>query len=588
MNCTANLIYILRLLFIIYIPFFLKPFKISAQEISKNCDQICLRNFSEYLKNNYDNNIYSYIYTPEGTIVQNDFPPSYKIKSQVIRDLIENIFIIENLNNKEISLYEDISKHMKKKGVFINSNIPITLNSILTKSLPIPHDPVFSSTILDKYNKNLEIVPPIFPAYYPSKTNLAFKKIAMESILNSSLSEEITSFSTKFFFESHLSFSSDPYYISIPSNEIESLFHFNHESTEIEYLLHNILYESILQKNHSIGENFPGMGYGFSEIITKSSKGFLSIVSDDSTNEFLYIIPSEKIFFYFYTESSSYSKLLNIINEFNKKFYEHEFIESPSTYDFKEYSGIYMPVNILDNNIYYLIHLLFPMKIESKNGGIVLNNNYNKDSIFFNYKNNIFMNNENSGVRLDFILDESGDILGFHLSNGFLQSFRKINSAEYNKFIFKFFLFIIYFSITILLYLFIHLIKDKFNLYPDFIQIFSPIPNLPISIQKLKNMIFYISSFLLFYIFLLSLLFFNFTWVTDKSFIELNSILSYISIYPTLLFVYFCYFLYKFISLYLLDGLNFLRVIKYFLFITLVFYFYLLLYIYGFIKFPYI
>ncbi len=568
--------------------FFLQSFKISAQEITKKCDEVCLRDFSEYLKKSYDNNIYSYIYTPEASIVQNDFPPEFIIESQVIRELIENIYIVDYLNQKEISLYEDISKHIKKKGVSINSNIPISLNSILTNSLPIPHNPIFSSTPMDKYNKNFEIIPLLFPAYFTSKTNLALKKIAIESILNSSLNEELTSFTTKFFFQTHLSLTSNPFSTFIPSNEIELLFHFNHESTEKEYLLHKILYESILEKNHSIGENFPGMGYGFSEYITEKSRGFLRIVSEDSTYEFLYIIPSEKIFFYFYTESSSYSKLLKIINEFNKKFYEYEFIESLNTYDFKEYSGTYMPINILDNNIYYLIHLLFPMKIESKNGGIVLNNNYNKDSIFFNFKNNIFMNNENSGIRLDFILDENGEIIGFHLSNGFLQSFRKINSAEYNTFIFKFFLFIIYFSITIQLYLFRNLIKDKNDLYPDFIHIFSPIPNLPISIQKLKNMILLISFFLLFYIFLLSLLFFKFTWITDKSFIELNSILSYISIYPILLFVYFCYFLYKFISLYQLDGLNFLRVIKYFLFITLVFYFYLMLYIYGFIKFPYI
>jgi hypothetical protein len=135
--------------------FFLKPFKISAQEIIKNCDQICLKNFSESLKNKYDNNIYSYIYTPEATIVQNDFPPRFIIESQVIRDLIENIYIIENLNQKEISLYEDISKYIKKKGMVTTSNIPISLNSILTNSLPITHNPIFSTTDSDKFHKNM-------------------------------------------------------------------------------------------------------------------------------------------------------------------------------------------------------------------------------------------------------------------------------------------------------------------------------------------------------------------------------------------------------------------------------------------------
>lgn len=587
MNCTANLIYILRLLFTIYIAFFLKPFKISAQEISKNCDQICLRNYSEYLKNNYDNNIYSYIYTPEGTIVQNDFLPSYKFKSQVIRDLIENIFIIENLNKKEISLYEDINKYLKKKGIFINSNIPISLNSILTNSYPIPHDPIFSSTILDKNNKNIEIVAPLFPAYYPSKTNLTFKKIAMESILNSSLSEELTSFSTKFFFQSHLSFTTDPYYISIPSIEVESFFHFNHESTEIEYLLHKILYESILQKNHSIGEKFPGMGYGFSEIITESSKGFLSIVSEDSTNEFLYIIPSEKIFFYFYTESSSYSKLFNIINEFNKMFYESEFIESSSTQDFKEFSGNYIPVNIPDNNIYYLIHLLFPMQIEAKDDGILLYSNDNKNSIFFTYNNNLFINRNNPAIRLNFIYDENGDTTGFHLSNGFIQSFRKINNTEYNKLFFKLSLFVVYFTSIIVLYLSRHFFKDEINFHLGSILFKYPIPYITLPVQKLKNKIFLISCFLLFYVFILSILFLKFTWITDKSYTKLDTILFYISFYPILLFIYFCYFIYKFISLYQLNGLNFSRVIKYFLFITLVLYFYMLLYLYGFISFLY-
>ena len=101
MNCTANLIYLLRGIFIVYMASFLKPFEISANEIIKNCDQICLKNFSEYLKNKYDNNIYSYIYTPEATIVQNDFPTGFIIESQVIRDLLENIYIIEHLNQKK-------------------------------------------------------------------------------------------------------------------------------------------------------------------------------------------------------------------------------------------------------------------------------------------------------------------------------------------------------------------------------------------------------------------------------------------------------------------------------------------------------
>jgi len=585
MNCTANFIYILRLLFIIYMAFFLKPFKISAQEIIKNCDQICLKNFSESLKNKYDNNIYSYIYTPEATIVQNDFPPGFIIESQVIRELIENIYIIENLNQKEISLYEDISKYIKKKGVVANNNIPISLNSILTNSLPITHNPIFSTTDSDKFHKNMVINSPLFPAYYPSKTNLALKKIAIESILNSSLSKELTSFTLKFLFQTHLSVTSNPYFISIPSNEIETLFHFNHESTETEYLLHKILYESILQKNHSIGENFPGMGYGFSEYITENSKGFLSIISEDSTNEFLYIIPSKNIFFYFYTESSSYSKLLNIINDFNKKFYQQRFVESTSTNDYEEYSGNYMPINIPENNIYYLIHLLFPIKIEAKKDGFLLHTNDIKNSISFTLKNNIFMNSENSGVRLDFILNENGDIMGFHLSNGFLNSFRKINNAEYNKFYFKLFIFIIYFTSIVLLYFSRYFLKNKINFHLGFIQFFSVVPNLTLPVQKLKNMIFLISCFLLFYIFILSILFLKFTWITDKLFIKLDSILLYISIYPIMLFVYFCYFIYKFISLYQLNGLNFSRVIKYFLFITLVSYFYLLLYLYGFINF---
>jgi hypothetical protein len=565
--------------------FFLKPFEISANEIIKDCDQTCLKNFSEYLKNKYDNNIYSYIYTPEATIVQNDFPPEFIIESQVIRDLIENIYIIENLNQKKISLYENIRKYIKNKGVVTNIKIPISLNSILTNSLPITHNPIFSSTDLIIFNKNIEIEAPLFPAYYPSKSNLALKKIALESILNSSLIKELNLFSTKFFYQTHLSVTSNPYYISIPSNEIEQLFNFNHESTEVEYLLHKILYESILQKNHSIGENFPGMGYGFSEYITENSKGFLSIISEDSTNEFLYIIPSENIFFYFYTESSSYSKLLNIINEFNKKFYPQSFIESTSTNDLSDYSGTYMPVNIPDNNIYYIIHLLYPTKIETKEDGIILLTTDNKNSIFFTLKNNIFINKDNSGVRLDFILNEYGDTKGFHLSNGFLNSFRKVNNAEYDKFIFKLSIFIIYFSIIIVLYLSRNFLKNEIHFHLGFFQFFSSIPNLTLPIQKLKKMIFFISFFLLIYIFLLSILLIKFTWITDKLFIKLDLIISYTSIYPILIFVYFCYFIYKFISLYQLNELNLSRIIKYFLFITLVLYFYLLLYLYGFINF---
>jgi len=564
---------------------FLKPFEISANEIIKNCDQNCLRNFSEYLKNKYDNNIYSYIYTPEGTIVQNDFPPEFIIESQVIRDLIENIFLIENLNQKKISLYEDISKYIKKKGVVTNIKIPISLNSILTNSLPIIHNPIFSTTDSDMVNKNMEIDAPLFPAYYPSKSNLALKKIAIESILNSSLIKELNLFNTKFFFQTHLSVTSNPYYISIPSNEVELVFGFNNESNEVEYLIHKILYESILQKNHTIGENFPGMGYGFSEYITENSKGFLNIISEDSTNEFLYIIPSENIFFYFYSESSSYSKLINIINEFNKKFYQQRFVESTNTIDLNEYSGNYMPVNIPDNNIYYLIHLLFPTKIQSEDDGIILFTNDNKNSISFTPINNIFINKDNSGVRLDFILNENGDISGFHLSNGFLNSFRKINKAEYNKFIFKLLIFIIYFSIIVVLYLFKYLLKNEIHFHLGFIQFFFPIPNLTLPIQKLKKMIFLISCNLLVYIFFLSILFFKFDWITDKLFIKLDLIIKYISIYSILLFFYFSYFIYKFTSLYQLNELNLSRVIKYFLFITLVLYFYMLLYLYGFINF---
>ena len=588
MNCTANLIYLLRGIFIVYMASFLKPFEISANEIIKNCDQICIRNFSEYLKNKYDNNIYSYIYTPEATIVQNDFPPEFIIESQVIRDLLENIYIIEHLNQKKISLYEDISKYIKKKGVVTNIKIPIPLNSILTNSLPITHNPIFSSTGSTIFNKNIEIDAPLFSAYYPSKSNLALKKIAIESILNSSLSKELNLFNTKFFFQTHLSVTSNPYYISIPSNEIELVFGFNHESTEVEYLLHKILYESILQKNHSIGENFPGMGYGFSEYITENSKGFLSIISEDSTNEFLYVIPSENIFFYFYTESSSYSKLINIINEFNIKFYPQRFVESTSTIDFTEYSGNYMPVNIPENNIYYLIHLLSPTKIQTEEDGIILLTNDIKNSISFTLKKNIFINKDNSGVRLDFILNENGDTTGFHLSNGFLNSFRKINNAEYNKFIFKLLIFIIYFSIIVLLYLSRSFLKNEIHFHLGFIQFFFPIPNLTLPIQKLKKMIFFISCFLLVYIFLLSILFFKFDWITDKLFIKLDLIITYISIYPILLFIYFCYFIYRFISLYQLNELNLSRVIKYFLFITLVLYFYMLLHLYGFINFLHI
>jgi hypothetical protein len=244
-----------------------------------------------------------------------------------------------------------------------------------------------------------------------------------------------------------------------------------------------------------------------------------------------------------------------------------------------------MPVNIPDNNIYYLIHLLFPTKIQSEDDGIILFTNDNKNSISFTLINNIFINKDNSGVRLDFILNENGDISGFHLSNGFLNSFRKINKAEYNKFIFKLLIFIIYFSIIVVLYLFKYLLKNEIHFHLGFIQFFFPIPNLTLPIQKLKKMIFLISCNLLVYIFLLSILFFKFDWITDKLFIKLDLIIKYISINPILLYFYFSYFIYKFTSLYQLNELNLSRVIKYFLFITLVLYFYMLLYLYGFINF---
>ena len=247
-----------------------------------------------------------------------------------------------------------------------------------------------------------------------------------------------------------------------------------------------------------------------------------------------------------------------------------------------------MPVNIPDNNIYYLIHLLSPTKIQTEEDGIILLTNDIKNSISFTLKKNIFINKDNSGVRLDFILNENGDTTGFHLSNGFLNSFRKINNAEYNKFIFKLLIFIIYFSIIVLLYLSRSFLKNEIHFHLGFIQFFFPIPNLTLPIQKLKKMIFFISCFLLVYIFLLSILFFKFDWITDKFFIKLDLIITYISIYPILLFVYFCYFIYRFISLYQLNELNLSRVIKYFLFITLVLYFYMLLYLYGFINFLHI
>ncbi len=568
---------------------YLYPTNLYSRDTLFKCDKICLRDFSEKLSNEYHTNLYIYIHTKEDILIQNDFKPNHLLKSQVIRDLIENIYIIDIFDKKNISLYEDISKFIKKKGVRINSTKPISMNSILTNSLPILHTPFSlnkNSTFLDPgVLKMLNFNKSSLPTFYPSKTNLYLKKIILESITDSEISSEISNYSNDYFSVSPREIEKDPFTFTLTPDEIKKIFHFNSESSEKEYLLFSILYDRLLQKNFSVGADFPGMGYGFSEYITDSSSGYLNMVSDGSKNEFLYIIPSQSLFFYFYTENLDPTNLLSILKDFNKLFSDQipsniQKAEAPS-----ELIGFFIPENIPPTHFSNLLHMLHPMRIEETLSGIYIYQNSKKPS-FYHLKKNIYIHTDFPGVQLEFVHNNKGEPIGLHLANGILQTYKIINISDFNKIYYSFF-FSLTFFVTISFFLIVNIFITKNHfLFLKWRNFLSPLTELPFSIYSIHKTILLSSlSFLIYFIILISFIIPSKT-LTDDVLFQFNSNLSYLTVYTALTLILIILLGSKIILFSFTNELNSMRKIKYLLYFCMVLYFYTLIYVYDFIKIP--
>jgi hypothetical protein len=507
----------------------------------------------------------------------------------VIRDLVENIYIVDTFDKKNISLYEDISKFIKKKGIRINSNKPISMNSILTNSLPILHTPFSlnkSKTSLDpRVLKNLYINRTSQPIFYPSKTNLYLKKLIMESITNSDLSLELSKYSNKFFSIVPVGIENDPFSFSLTPEEIKKIFQFNSQSSEKEYLLFSILSNRLLQKNFSVGAHFPGMGYGFTEFITDSATGFLNLVADGSTNEFLYIIPSQDLFFYFYTENAKQSNLLAIIEDFNNLFNNQNPPNTQKVEDQSELIGYFIPENIPPNHFSNLLYMLHPMRIEETLSGIQIYQNSKKPS-FYHLKNNIYRNKDYPGVQLEFIHNNKGEPIGLHLANGLLQTYKIINISDFNKIYYSFFLSLSCFFLTFCFLIINRFITKNHFIFLKWKDSFSPLPQLPSSIYSIQKTILLSSLSFIVYILVLGFFIIPTDSLTEDVLYKFKLILSYLTVYTLFSLILIVILGLRIIFFSFSHDLNPMRKIKYTLYFCMVAYFYILLYIYDFIKIP--
>jgi len=538
-------------LFILFISLVFINLNIYAEKL--NCDEECFKLITEKISSINTQKSLIILYQGKKQNLFSEFDRDTNFRTFIFKDLIENfsIFQLEEKNNK-LNIYENLERPLRKNGFQVKHNNRITLDRILSNSLNITQVPF----ILNKDKKNLfdELKNKTIissnddrPEFNHSTSMILLKKYIFYNILDKNIKHIEDNF--------NIPFNDNIFFYNITDNNINIIL----ENIQSDTLFNEILYNKLSVKNFSISEYFPATGYGFSEYKFNNLEGFISIYNDSLTSETLFVIPDNQIILYLWTKRNTSLNLLKYNNIFINHIYPNsEIFISENISEFSEFSGEFISTSSPKKGFIYLFNTLNCIKIESTSKGLFVKGLDTSDIFFENIRNLEFINRDIPSIRILFNTDNNGKIDGFDLSMGNLQSYEKIN-LDQNIDLFHSLTFIMYyFSIII----FINIL-EKTNLIFN-TKIYSK------KLSFLKKLILIGSIFINLYIVFL-FIFFNFISLDTYNFQLISFFLSIFQIISTL---FFSYFSYVFIDSVLNKELNFLRIIKYSIYIIMVIYFY--------------
>jgi hypothetical protein len=539
--------------------------KVYAEKII--CDNECFKSVTEKITSINTQKSMIILYQGKNQNIFSEFDHNNQFRSFIFKDLIENLSIFQTEDEiNKTNIYDNLERVLRKNGFQVKYNNRITLDRILSNSLNITHIPfnlnIDKKRLFDEFkNKALISSNDDRPEFNHSTSMILLKKYIIYNLLNKNILDNINKIENKV----NIPFNDNIFFYNITDNNINTIL----ENLQTDTIMNDILYNKLSEKNFSISENFPATGYGFSEYKFNNLEGFISIFNDSLTSETLYVVPEYQIILYICTKRNTSLNLLKYTNIFINHIYSNSEVTIPENIsDFTEFSGEYIATSSSKTGLFYLYNTLNSIKIESTAKGLFVKGLDSSDIFFENIRDLDFLSRDISSIRILFTTDNNGKIDGFDLSMGNLQSYEKINLNQ-NIDIIQSLTFIIYYFTFII---FMNVLDNSNLMFID--KIYSK------KLIFIKKLILIGSIIISLYILFL-FTFLNFINLEADNFRLITFCLSLIPIVSTL---FFSYFSYVFIESVFTKELNFFRIIKYSIYLAMVFYFYYIIIYYELIM----
>ncbi len=558
-NTIFLLISKIEKLFYLFLLLYSLNLKIYGEGIK--CNDECFQSTTQAISSINPQKSLVVLFEGENKKIFSEYDENQLFKSFLLKDILENITIFQSIQTyNNINIYENIERILRKNGFQIKNNNKITLDRVLSNSINITHYPIsldLDSVTLFKELKKRSTLSSDFdrPEFNSSESNYLLKKYILYKIIDNKFKDLLNYNEIKF----SLNQSSNKIFYTINLNAIS----FFLENIQINPSLNRIFYDKLSEKNFSISEYFPATGYGFAEYNYNNIDGFITIYNDSQLSELIFVVPEYEILFFISTKKNTNLNLLKYTNLFINHIKENiELNISDELNDYSDFSGEYLPTSSPKTGPIYLYNIMKSIKIESTEKGLFLKGLDSSD-IFFESKNQLeFACKDIPSVRILFATDNFGNVNGFDLALGNLQSYEKINFNQ-NYDIFSS-------LIKILFYFFSVFIINLLNFYNS-LTLFQKFPP---KIRQIKNLILIGCVLIISYI--LSIIIIVSTFNVNSEIFSLTSF--YVSLIPIFSSIFFSYFSFILIGSILSKELNFFRIIKYLIFMGMVIYFYFILF----------